>query len=225
MRRLVKLLVPFVVVVAGSGFAAWYFLFKTDPAPRAKIKETATVAAPGAALDGTYSVKPGNTDNFVGYRVTEKLVASIFANTATGRTDSVTGTLTITGNTVSNVTVTADLRSLTSDQGGRDGTIQNEGLESNRFPQAKFVLTQPITLAAVPAVGQTITTHATGNFTLHGVTKKVTFDVVAKRVTGAIRINGSIPVTFADYNINNPSGGPASVGNSGTMEFTLVLTR
>jgi len=30
-------------------------------------------------------------------------------------------------------------------------------------------------------------------------------------------------VTFSDYNINNPSGGPASVGNAGTVEFLLTF--
>ena len=51
----------------------------------------------------------GNPDNFVGYRVTEKLVANVAQSTATGRTNNVTATMTINGTTVSNVTVTADL--------------------------------------------------------------------------------------------------------------------
>jgi polyisoprenoid-binding protein YceI len=171
-------------------------------------------------------VKPGNPDNFVGYRVTEKLVASIVENTATGRTDSVTGTLTIGGATVSNVTVTADLRSLRSDQGGRDGTIQNEGLESNRFPQAKFVLTQPITLAAVPAVGHTITTHATGNFTLHGVTKPVVITLEGRWDGTSVQVVGTLPIVFGDYNIEAPTAAVvASVDDHAEMELQLFFEK
>ena len=56
--------------------------------------------------------------------------------------------MTIDGTTVTDVTVTADLRDLTSDNSFRDGRIRSEGLESDEFPEAKFVLTEPITLSA-----------------------------------------------------------------------------
>ncbi len=39
-----------------------------------------------------------------------------------------------------------------------------------------------------------------------------------------IQVVGNTPITFADYDIGNPSGGPASVGNSGTLEFQLQFT-
>ncbi len=134
----------------------YYFFLKTDPEPRAAIKETPIVttttvagqapASTDSALDGTWTVKPGNTQNFVGYRVTEKLFANISESEATGRTDNVTATMTIDGTTVKDVTVTADLRDLTSDNSFRDGRIKSEGLESDDFPEAKFVLSEPITL-------------------------------------------------------------------------------
>ena len=96
--------IGFVVVIAVA-FAGWYFFLKSDPAPRAAIKDTPLqTQAPAdtsaatedqatsntTALDGTYSVKPGSSDNFVGYRVTEKLVANVVESTATGRTNNVT---------------------------------------------------------------------------------------------------------------------------------------
>ena len=91
--------------------------------------------------------------------------------TATGRTSDVTGSFTITGTTVRDVSVTADLRTLTSDRDQRDNAIKDRGLESNRFPEAKFVLTAPIDEPKLPAAGETVTTTAKGDFTLHGVTK------------------------------------------------------
>ena len=77
-------------------------------------------------------------------------MANVTETTATGRTDNVTATMTINGTTVSNITVTADLRDLKSDNDFRDGRIRSEGLESDQFPEAKFVLTSPITLAPCP---------------------------------------------------------------------------
>ena len=164
MRRLWKWLVLGVLVVVALGFAGWYFFLKTDPEPRAAIKETPVVTedtagggtAAASGLDGTWTVTSGNPQNFVGYRVTEKLFANISETEATGRTDNVEASMTIDGTTVKDVTVTADLRDLTSDNSFRDGRIKSEGLESDEFPEAKFVLTQPITLSAVPAAGETI---------------------------------------------------------------------
>jgi len=36
---------------------------------------------------------------------------------------------------------------------------------------------------------------------------------------------GSIPVTFADYGIANPSFGPVSTEDNGEVEFLLAFTR
>ena len=236
--RLLRWLILGLVVVAGLLFAGWYFFVRSDPAPKAAITETPVVsaAAPGtrsgsssttaSGLDGTYVVKPGGAGNFVGYRVTEKLVANVVESTATGRTDNVSATMTITGTTISDVTVTADLRSLSSDSGLRDGRVREQGLESNRFPQAKFVLTTPITLAAQPAAGATIEVDATGDFTLHGVTRKVTIPMQGRWDGKTVQVVGSLPVVFSDYGITAPSSPlVASVDDHGVMELKLFFEK
>jgi polyisoprenoid-binding protein YceI len=70
-----------------------------------------------------------------------------------------------------------------------------------------------------------VTPKATGKLTLHGTTKTITFTLSAERTGNNVKVNGSIPITFSDYNIDNPSGGPASVGNTGTLEFLLLLAK
>jgi len=230
--RILKWLALAVVIVVGGAVAGWYFFLKSDPAPRAAIEETpvvstqAPVASAASTLDGTYTVQPGDKSNFVGYRVTEKLIANVAQTTATGRTDNVTATMTITGTTINNVTVTADLRSLTSDKDLRDGRIRDQGLESNRFPQAKFVLTTPITLTALPAAGDTIKVDGTGDFTLHGVTRKVTVPLEARWDGRAVQVVGTLPVVFGDYNMTAPSSTfVASIDDHAEMEFKLFFAR
>jgi polyisoprenoid-binding protein YceI len=223
--RLLKWLVLAVVAVVALGFAGWYFFLKSDPAPRAAIRETPTAAAPGT-LDGTWTVKPGNRDNFVGYRVTEKLFANVTESTATGRTDNVTGTMTIAGTTVSDITVTADLRDLKSDQDFRDGRLHSQAIESDKFPEARFVLTSPITLPAAPTVGETVTVDATGDFTLHGVTRRVTITLQGRWDGEKVQVVGSLPIAFADYDIAAPTSTfVASVDDHGEMELQLFFTK
>ena len=232
MRRLWKWLVLGLVVVVGLAFAGWYFFLKTDPAPRAEIKLTPVVTDSTAAgttssgPDGTWTVKSGNTQNFVGYRVTEKLFANVSDTEATGRTDNVDATMTINGTTVSDVTVTADLRDLTSDNNFRDGRIRSEGLESDKFPQAKFVLSEPITLSAVPAAGETVKAEAKGKFTLHGVTKDVTLSLEGRWDGKQVQVVGSMPIAFSDYGITAPTApAVASVDDHGEMELQLFFDR
>ncbi len=77
----------------------------------------------------------------------------------------------------------------------------------------------------MPAAGSTVKASATGDLTLHGVTKSVTFDVES-RVNGAnIEVLGSIPIVFADYNVDNPSTNGISTADNGTLEFLLVFAK
>lgn len=228
--------IGFVTIVA-LVVAAYFIFLKSDPEPRAAIKKTPlqtqapttageTADPSGSSISGTYTVKPGNTDNFVGYRVTEKLVVNVVETTATGRTDNVTGTFTVDGNTVTDVTVSADLRDLKSDSGFRDGRIHSSGLESDRFPTAKFALTEPITLPKEPAAGEVIKVDATGDFTLHGVTKRVTVPIEARWDGKDVQIVGNLPIAFEDYNITAPTApAVASVDDHGEMEFQLFFVK
>ena len=168
---------------------------------------------------GTWKVSSGST---AGYRVQETLFG--VSNTAVGRTTAVTGTITISGTTVTAGSFTVDLTKVTSDRSERDSQFQGRIMDTADFPTATFKLTQPITLSSIPDNGVQVTEMATGDLSLHGVTHSETFSLKAQRNGSQIQVNGSIPITFSDWNIDNPSGGPASVGTSGTLEFLLDFT-
>ena len=231
MSRLVKILIGLgvaVVVLAGAAVAGWYFFLKSDPEPRAKIEDTPVVSVPegSAALDGTYTVTPGDADNFVGYRVTEQFVAGLVDNVATGRTSDVTGTFEISGTTADDVDVTADLTTLKSDRDQRDNRIRTLGLESDTFPEATFVLTEPIDFGEAPQAGETVTATAVGDFTLHGVTKQVEIPLEARWDGRDVQVIGNIPIVFADYDMEAPNvAGFVSVQDEGEMEFQLFFRK
>ena len=132
----------------------------------------------------------------------------------------------IDGTTVSDVTVTADLRDLTSDNNFRDGRIRSQGLESDKFPEAKFVLGEPITLSAAPTAGETLKTEAKGKFTLHGVTKEVTISLEGRWDGKQVQVVGHMPIVFSDYGITAPTApAVASVDDHGEMELQLFFDR
>ena len=176
-----------------------------------------TAAAPSTgSVDGTWKVTTGSQ---AGYRIKETLFGQ--SSTAVGRTGSVTGTMVIQGTDVASGDFSVDLTTVTSGRSQRDSQFQGRIMDTASFPTATFKLTQPIHLGSLPADGATVTAHATGDLTMHGTTRSITFDVIAKRSGATIAVNGSIPITFADYNISNPSGGPATTEDHGTLEFLL----
>jgi len=87
-------------------------------------------------------------------------------------------------------------------------------------------LTSPIALAADAGNGQTIHISATGDLTIHGVTKSVTIPIDARLTGSDIELVGSITFPFSEFGMTPPSiGGFVSVENNATMEFQLLLTR
>jgi polyisoprenoid-binding protein YceI len=114
---------------------------------------------------------------------------------------------------------------LESDSDNRDNQVQGRILNTAEFPNATFALTEPIELASVPADRVPITARATGDLTIHGTTRSVTFELKAQRIDDTIEVNGSIPITWSDYNVGAPSGGPAQVEDSGQMEFLITFEK
>jgi polyisoprenoid-binding protein YceI len=87
---------------------------------------------------------------------------------------------------------------------------------------ATFTLTKPVDFGSLPAEGQQRTSQVTGTLALHGVTKTVTFEVSSERVGSTMQAAGSIPITFADWNISNPSfAGVVTTQDHGVLEFKL----
>jgi polyisoprenoid-binding protein YceI len=201
-----------------------YIHYIEGPAPK-KLTLSDPGSSPsttnGSGPAGAWTVTKSGT--VVGYRVGEVLFGQ--STTAVGRTDAVTGDLTISGTTATAAGFTADLTQVSSDQGNRDRQFQGRIMDTATYPAATFKLTQPIELAQIPQDLVKITEKATGDLTLRGKTRSVTFDVVARRNGDKIEVNGSIPITFADWGIPNPSFGPASTDDHGVLEFILVFGR
>ena len=227
MSLLTKILIgvgAMVVLLIALAVGGWYLFLKSDPKPPAEITKTTTVG--GGTIDGTYRATSGDAQSFVGYRVQEELAAVGVESTATGRTSEVTGSFSIDGMTIKNVTVDANLLNLKSDRDMRDNRIKTLGLESEKFPQSKFVLTQPINFKSVPNVGETVRATAKGDFTLHGVTRPVSIPLEGRWDGRDIQVVGSLDVRFADHQIDPPNiGGFVSVKDQGVMEFQIFFRK
>lgn len=215
--------VALVVVVVGGLFVIR--AIQGDSKPPLTLPTVTTVAGASPTSSGPVVIEGAwnvSADSTAGYRIKETLFGQ--SNTAVGRTTAVNGSMTISGTTVSAGSFTVDLTKVSSDRSQRDGQFQGRIMNTASFPTAKFSLTQPIQLTTLPANGVQVTEKATGDLTMHGVTKSVTFDLTAQRSGSTIQAKGAIPITFADWSISNPSGGPATTADNGSLEFLINFT-
>lgn len=229
MRRLIRVVVAAVVLLVIGAGAFYWFELRGDSKPRAKI--LATHVTGGGLLDGTWKVIPGvgtgdAATSWVGYRVDEHLLFSVTTNTIVGRSTGVEGSLIVTGTKVSDVSVKVDMTRLTSNRSLRDQSLKSNGIETDTFPRATFVLTDPIQLPAGPKAGAVVHADARGDFTLHGVTRRVTIPIEGRWDGRNVQVIGKLPILIADYHMTIPVvPGIVSAADHGDMELQLFFAR
>lgn len=240
MSKTVKIVLGVVVVgaLAVGGFLWWYL---KDDAPEkvsldaAAEQVTTTTGSSGGtstvtSVDGTWVVETSTgtfdyesaTGTFAGFRIEEELTG-IGSTTAVGRTGDVSGSITLAGDQLTAATFEVTTTSIKTDRSQRDSRVQS-ALATSQFPTATFTLTQPLSLGADPASGQTVSGTAVGDFTLHGVTKQVEVPIEAKLVGDTVVVVASFDISLADYDITKPSAPiVASISDTGTIEMQLLL--
>lgn len=245
-RRRVTLIAAMAVLigfVAAGGYGLWYVFLRPGgpaavsssnvaiPSTAASTAATAVDSAEPLGINGTWRVDRSIgsfadfSGSFVGYRVQEQL-ARIGGNIAVGRTPDVSGSVTISGSSVTSAEITADLSTLHSDDSRRDGVLEQQSLETSRFPTATFKLTEPIELPGGAASGEEVEVTAHGDLTLHGQTQTVEIPLTGRLEGGIIVLTGSLDIAFADYGIDPPQSFVVlSVDDHGILELQLFLAR
>jgi polyisoprenoid-binding protein YceI len=226
-------LVALAVVVVGGTWLYIHVIEGPAPAPlslksaaastsAASSSPPATAGPPSSGtVAGTWHVAAGSV---VGYRVNEVLAGQ--NNVAVGRTSAISGTMTISGTTVTAASFTVQMATIKSDQSERDTQFNGRIMDTATYPTGTLTLTSPIVLGSLPGDNVVRTLHATGNLTLHGHTRSVTFTLQAERTGTGIEVSGSIPVLFADWGIANPSFGSfVTTQDHGLLEFLIRFGR
>lgn len=216
-----------VVLGAAAAIAGPYVYRDLISGPPAAVPTISITADPESKttidtsdLSGQWKV---GASSFAGYRVKE--VLNGVDVTVTGRTKKVSGDFTVDGLTLTAAKVTVDVDSIATDEPARDSYFRSTALETDRFPEATFVLTQPVTADGAPTAGAVQTLRVTGELTLHGVTKTVTAALQVALDGNGGTLTGSIPITFSDFGVEAPSLGFVTVEKTGSVEFSLNLAK
>lgn len=165
-----------------------------DPAAdtsKATTGEAAHVASPAIAQGQKYLITPQNSKiEFIGSKVTGK---------QNGSFGEFSGQIDYAGspeNSRVNITIKTD--SITTDAADLTKHLKTaDFFDVAKFPEATFVST------AIKAGGEKGATHTvTGNLTLHGVTKSITFPATINVTPDVATVESSFSINRKDFGIN-----------------------
>ena len=206
--RFVAPLATVTVLLAACGGAA---APSSTAAPTAAATTSALPSASAATstttvTTGTWTV---SSTSKATVRVREQLVGVNLPSDAVLVATGATGTFVLQddGTFSPDSKITFDVTTLASDQRDRDNFVKMDTLQTRQFPTATFVPTKTSGLVLpLPASGD-FTFKLTGQITIHGKTKDVTFDATAHRSGNELTATTTASPTwkFADFGMTAPS--------------------
>ncbi len=195
-------------------------------AATAAIAATSTPETSGGTAAKTFALVPAESEaRFV---IDEVLAGQ--PNTVIGRTHDVEGTIALdysNPSTLTLSTVKVDMSTLATDNPMRTQTMQRAILETSQ-PGFRYAEFTPKSFSGLPEkieVGKTYEFKVTGDMSLHGVTKELTFDVTASAESDA-KLKGlaSVTIRYSDFGVQILRLPPqvASVADQLKLEIEFV---
>ena len=206
--RFVAPLATLTVLLAACGGAA---APSSTAAPTAAATTSALPSASAATSTTTLTtgIWTVSSTSKATVRVREQLVGVNLPSDAVLVATGATGTFVLQddGTFSPDSKITFDVTTLASDQRDRDNFVKMDTLQTRQFPTATFVPTKTSGLVLpLPASGD-FTFKLTGQITIHGKTKDVTFDATAHRSGNELTATTTASPTwkFADFGMTAPS--------------------
>lgn len=208
-----KLIVS-VIVLALMGFAAFSYFTRPVAAP-SEVTDTASSTDVAIGITDTAS-STGNVKNYsiasgsvVEFNIFEVLNGKDF--TVIGTTSAVTGTIAYNPEEPEKTVIgpiKINARTLKTESSRRDGVIARAILKSETA-ENEFIVFTPTKLSDVKSSrtegNNAYTANVTGDLTIAGVTKPVTFAIRATQASAGFYVTGETKINKSDFNISVPS--------------------
>lgn len=182
---------------------------------KAVTSEPARPASSQTAGGEKYSITPQNSRiEFVGSKVT---------GSHNGSFEAFNGEIDHVGDdpTKGRVSITIDMSSVKTDDPKLTNHLKTpDFFDVAKFPQAQFVSTE------IKTGGEKGATHTvTGNLTLHGVTKAVTFPATIAVAPEAATVDSNFAINRKDFGVNFAGATDDLIRDEVVLKFTIRATK
>ena len=176
----------------------------------AVTSEATKATTPATAGGQKYSIVPEHSKiEFIGSKVT---------GSHNGSFQKFSGEIDYTGDpATSRVNIAMDADSITTDDPKLTAHLKTaDFFDVAKFPQAKFEST------AIKPGGDKGASHTvTGNLTLHGVTKSVTFPATIAATADAVTVNSEFSINRKDFGINYAGAADNLIRDDVVLKLTI----
>jgi polyisoprenoid-binding protein YceI len=202
------------------------YMRRRFPDPALALLILAAASTPASAQQvSRWVVAP--QQNEARYLVREQLARVDFPNDAVGRTSQISGGIAVdaAGNVIAGESrFVINMAALETDNDRRDNFVRRNTLQTEAHPEAVFVprsfdgLTFPL-----PDSGA-LQFRMSGDLTVRGVTRPVSWNVMAQVNNGALRGEARTQFTFTDFDITKPRvASVLSVADEIRLEYSFFL--
>ncbi len=186
-------------------------------------------AVPGNSTPGAMLLQLDPSASKASYHAHEQLVGRSLPSEAVGTSTNVNGNIQFGENGAINPDqsqIQVDLSKLQSDESRRDNFIKGETLQTGRFPMATFVPREAQGLPSpLPTDGQ-VSFQLSGELTVHGVTRPVTWAVDAQFTPTNVSGDATTSVNISDFGMTPPKAGPVlSIEDGLTLELAFSANK
>ncbi|MBP9821471.1 MAG: YceI family protein [Candidatus Pacebacteria bacterium] len=194
--------------------------YLTRPASAPTQVPGSTETKPVLEGERTYRISEGSKAEF---RIGEILRDKPF--TAIGTTSNILGDIILSNAALGFGTIKVNARTFKTDSENRDGAIARMILKSEK-PENEWITFRTTGISGLPAsapMNRDLSFSMTGELTIAGVTKSVTFSTVMKITEAAITGTATTTLKRSDFNLTTPNiPFVASVDDSFPISVTII---
>jgi len=195
------------------------------PAIAQRILGTPVPEAEALASGPHYAVVPERSE--AAYRARETFVSRGVLSDAVGTTRAITGDLQLDADGIPRgriVSMSIDLRTLTSDQPRRDAFVRSNTLKTDQFPFAEFHSAE----SAGPASyrpGDEVTFQIPGLMTIRSQERPIVWDARVRLDGSRLMGSASSRIRLTDFGLEPPRLAVLSVEDDMTLQIDIVAER
>lgn len=191
--------------------------FENKPAATVQSQAAAVVAA--SAVAGSANDAAARTVKLIVERSEIGFVGAKITGTHAGKFNSFTGEATVVGSTPKQLAFTVQTDSLESDSEKLTGHLESpDFFDVQKFPTSTFQSTSILEKSTGDA-----THEITGNLTLHGVTKVITFPAKVTKAPDAVTGTAEFTINRKDFGIVYPGKPDDLIKDDVLLKLKLVF--